>query len=123
MAIDITYREDYIEVRVLDDPSVREILTTVKALRDRDPRKEISDVWIFSEDSIFPMDMIRIVAESILTLCTDTMVGRRSAIVAANAFQKAAFDFVRYEASILPYEVKVFLSPDEAVGWIREQDT
>jgi len=65
-----------------------------------------------------PIDLFPMMAESIYRLCEGGMAGRRSAIVAANALQKATFDFIRYDAHILPYEIGVFTSLEEAVAWV-----
>jgi hypothetical protein len=119
VAIDISYQKEYVEVRVSGKTSAREILAVIKKMRDRDPHKEISDIWIFSEDSMVPLDEFPMMAESIQALCADDMVGCKSALVASGSFQRAALEFIHFEAHVLPYEVRVFTKREEAVKWIR----
>lgn len=58
------------------------------------------------------------IAQEIRSLLTRDFVGNKTAIVAAGEFQKAQLELYRLEASILPFEIRVFRSRDEAVKWL-----
>ena len=87
-------------------------------LSRKDPRKECPDLWLFSEESHVPFAHFNEIARAIKGLIPRDAVGNKTAMVAANAFQKAQIEMYPAEASILPFNIQLFGSRTEAVEWL-----
>jgi hypothetical protein len=109
---------DFLEVELSGETSAGEVLGVIRELRLMDPRKEKSDLWMISPDSIVPVAAFTTIAESIARLCPADIVGKRTAVVVQSRFQKAMLDIYRSEAEFLPFEVGVFDSREQAVEWL-----
>lgn len=119
MAYWIGKKKDFFEVRLLGNTSKFEILEIIRELERRDPGKHFPDIWIIAEGSQVPFVYFREIAETVRSLLPSDAIGNKTALVAASGFQKAQLEMYRSEASILPFEIRVFLSRDEAVEWIK----
>jgi hypothetical protein len=122
MAYQIEKKESFFEVRVLGNTSKPEILEIIRELDRRDRGKHFPDLWIIAKESQVPFVHFREIAEEIRSLLPCDAIGNKTAIVAAGEFYKAQLELYRSEASILPFEIRVFLSRDEAVEWIKNPE-
>ena len=119
MAYRIHEGDGFVEVQISEETSVEELLGVIRELRDRDPRKEISDLWSLSEDSIIPIASFASIVASVAPLCPRDIVGRKTAVVASNELHRAVLDIYRAEAARLPFAIGVFTSREEAVHWLK----
>jgi hypothetical protein len=119
MAYQIKETPDFFEVHVLGESSRWEVLQIVGHLHKRDPRKERSDLWFFSEEASIPFAAFNEIAQMIGKLCRGDFVGARSAIVAAHELQWQEARMYQLESEFLPFELGVFKSRDEAVTWLK----
>jgi len=119
MAYDIQEQDGFFEVRVSGETVPQEILGAVMELRRRDPKKQRGDLWQFSEASQLTFIDFQGMVEAIHHLCTPGMAGGRSAFVSDDEFLRAQAELYRAEASVLPFEFRVFASRDEAVRWLK----
>jgi hypothetical protein len=108
-----------LEVKVWGDTSKQDLLAIIMELQRRDPGKKCMDLWMIDSDCIIPFSEFHRIVEGIHSLCPPGMVGSRSAIVAFDSFQQAQLEMYRAEASILPFEMRVFGSRADAVEWLR----
>jgi hypothetical protein len=106
------------EVSVWGDTCTRELLEAVFELHRCDPGKTCPDLWTIAGECMVPFVEFHRLAEGIRELCPPGMAGRPSAIVAEDGFQQAQIEMFQCEASILPYEVRVFQSRDAALEWL-----
>jgi len=119
MGYEIREKDGYFAVDVRGRTSKYEILQAVRTLDLRDPGKELPDLWRIGKESMLPYKEFREIAEAIHSLCRPGMKGNRTAIVVTDPLQEAEMEMYRQEASILPYEIRVFRSEEEAVEWFR----
>ncbi len=122
MAYEIEKKEDFFEVCVSGNTSRFEVMEIIWELDRRDRGKHFPDLWIIAEKSQVPFVYFREIAETIRSLLPSDAIGNKTAIVAAGEFHKAQLEMYRSEASILPFEIRVFLSRDEAVKWIKNPE-
>ena len=115
----IQERDGFSEIHVSGETSKWEVLKAIRQLRDRDPRKETSDLWVISNTSMVPFAEYSTIVEAVRSLCSSDMIGNKTAIVAADELQKAELDMFRSQAEALPFEMRVFISRDEAVEWLK----
>jgi hypothetical protein len=111
--------DGYVEVSVWGETSKWEVLEVIRELQRRDTRKEVSDLWLLSKECMVPFTEFSEIAEAVKSLCTSGMIGSKSAIVAEDELQRAQLEMYRAEAAILPFEVRVFRSRDDAVQWLK----
>jgi len=121
MPYSIKHHSDLVEVELWGETSVAEVLAAVNELHASYPRKERSDLWNLSRETMVPLSAFPTVIQAIGGLCGGSQVYRRSAIVASGSFQRAMVDMYRTEAACLPFEIGVFQSRDEALKWLREE--
>ena len=114
--------DGFVEVSVWGETSKWEMLEAVWELRLRDPCKKVSDLWIVSGECMVPFDEFPEIAETVQSLCTPGMIGSKSAIVASDELQRAQLELYRAEAAILPFEIRVFRSRDDAVRWLKSSE-
>ena len=119
MSYQIYERDGWIEVQVLEKTSPQELLTAIRDLQRRDPRKEVPDLWTFSEDSIVPYVEFPTIVASVKALCNGELVGCKTALVAKNEFQRVVMDLYRVAAKILRFEIGVFSSREQAIEWLK----
>jgi hypothetical protein len=120
MAFRIEKTEDLIEVHLWGYGDEAEVVNILRKLRGMAPRKEISDLWLISEEYVVPLDaFLRIVKELIGFLSND-MIAKKSAIVVANHFQMAQASLYLEEAKRLPFEIGVFMTREEAIRWLKK---
>jgi hypothetical protein len=118
MAYQIEKKDGFFEVRISGETSKYEILEVIRELDRRDRGKKFPDLWLVAEESQVPLVHFSEIAQGIRSLLPRDAVGNKTAIVAAGEFHKAQLEMYRDEASILPFEIRVFRSRDEAVEWI-----
>ena len=99
--------------------SAKELVSAVGALHEKDPRKEIPDLWLISEESMVPLAEFPGIVASIGGLLSDDLVGCRSAMVVPNELFLRRVQMYQAEAKSLPYELGVFLSHQEALDWLK----
>jgi hypothetical protein len=122
MAYQIEKKENFFEVHVSGTTSKSEIMEIIRELDSKDRGKHFPDLWIIAEESQIPFVYFREIAEEILSLFPRDAIGNKTAMVAAGEFHKAQLETYRSEASILPFEIRVFLTRDEAVEWIKNPE-
>jgi hypothetical protein len=122
MAYQIEKKEGFFEVRISGETSKSEILEVIRELDRRDRGKKFPDLWLVAEESQVPFMHFSEIAQGVRSLLPRDFVGNKTAIVAAGEFQKAQFELYRLEASILPFEIRVFRFRDEAVKWIMSPE-
>ena len=123
MGYKIEKGEAFFEVRLFGDVSRYEILLALAQLVRRDPKKQYPDVWVATPEVQLPLPEHNWVVGKISSLfMMKRPVSRKTAIVASNAFQKAQFDMYREAASVLPADVGVFQSRDEAIAWVQKPE-
>jgi hypothetical protein len=95
-------------------------LKIVHDLYKNDPHKETPDLWILDPNLDFSFHSFPPVIEGILKLVSRGLKkGCRSAILAADEFQRVKVDLFCREAAALPYEIQAFTDRDEATQWLR----
>jgi len=119
MAFRIEKTEDFIEVHLWGNAHESEILVILRKLHEMAPRKEISDLWLLSEEYSLPWDVFLPIVKEVTRLLSPDMVANKSAIVAANHFQMAQAELYLEEAKCLPFETGVFMTREEAIRWLK----
>ena len=109
--------DDHHEVRVHGDTSEHEILDTVMELRNRDPEKDLNDLWILEPGSTVPIFAFQNIVTRVKAVCPDDTVTGKSAIVAPKGLRYAVAELYIEEADSLPFETKVFSSREAALRW------
>ena len=123
MSYEIQKLDDHVEIRLSGEISHWDVLLIFGRLRLMTPRKELSDVWVLSDDCAVPQfASFPTMVQYSTKLMPRDMVLNRSAIVVSNHLQKAQAEMYRREASGLPYEIGVFSDRENAVAWVREKN-
>ena len=120
MAFRIERTEEVIEVHLWGQGRESEILAILGELYKMAPRKEVSDLWLVSEDYVVPWDAFSTIAKQVRGFLSHDMVAKNSAIVVANQFQMVQAELYRNEAQGLPFEIGVFLTREDAVAWLKK---
>jgi hypothetical protein len=123
MGYEIDQRDGFFEITLSGDPTKFEILNAFAELVRRDPQKRYPDIWIVAPEVRIPYMDYSQIAGAIASVHTKPTILKKSAIVAADAFQKAQLELFREEMSSLPLDLQVFQSRDEAVAWIKSPET
>lgn len=119
MAYQIEMKDGFFEVRISGETSKYEVLDVIQELDRRDRGKKFPDLWLVAAESQVPFLHFSEIAQAIRSLLPRDAVGNKTAIVAEGEFLRAQMELYRSEASILPFEIRVFGSRDEAVEWIK----
>jgi hypothetical protein len=119
MAFRIEKKDDLIEVHVWGDAHESEVVAILGKLREMAPRKEISDLWLLSEEYVLPWDIFLPIVEEVRRLLPSDMIANKSAIVVATHFQMAQAQLYLEEAKSLPFEIGAFMTREEALGWLK----
>ena len=119
MPYQIEERDGYVEVSVSGHTSEWEALSIIFQLRMRDPRKTVPDLWTLASESVIHLPAFPLIADAVARLCPPGFAGAKTALVAADGFQKALMETYRDEMRRLPFEMGVFESRDEAVQWLK----
>lgn len=122
MAHEIVKRDGLFEVRILRNISKFELLLILAELILKDPGKRHPDLWIIEAGCRLPYANFKGITEAIGFAFEQPPAARRTAIVAADAFQKEQCELYRSEAAALPLEIRVFLSYEEAVAWLKSPE-
>ena len=122
MGHEIEKRDGIFEVRLFGEVSKFELLLTVAELTIKDPGKRHPDLWIIGPEVQIPYARFKGIAEGIGFAFTKPPASRRTAIVAADEFQQAQCELYQTEASALPLDIRVFLSHEDAVAWIKSPE-
>ena len=122
MAYQIEKKDVFFEVHISGETSKDEVLEVIRELDRKDPGKKYPDLWLIAEESQIPYVHFIEVVQGIQSLLPPGSVGNKTAIVAAGEFYKAQLEMYRSVASILPFEIRVFRSRDEAVKWIMSPE-
>ena len=109
-------------MRISGETSKYEILAVIWELARRDPGKKFPDLWHVAGECQIPFVHLSEIAQGVRSLLPRDAVGNKTAIVAASESQKAEIEWYRSEASILPFEIRVFRSRDAAVEWIMSPE-
>jgi hypothetical protein len=120
MAYQIEYKNGYCEVNVSGETSKAEVVQILRELAQRDPKKEIPDLWVVSPESQVPLVHFADIAKEVGRLLPPGAAGSRSAIVAFGPFHKAQLDMYRYDAAAFPFEFRVFQYRQEAEAWLLD---
>ena len=124
MGYEIEKQDDFFEVRLSGDGSKFVILKAVAALMRRDPRKKHPDVWILAPEFQVPYVEFSAIARALAYVFTQSLVSKRTGIVADNDFQYAQLDLYRLEVCrSIPVDLRIFRSRDAAIAWIKNPDT
>ena len=125
MGFEIQKQDGIFEVCVSGRTSKHEILCAIAELVRRDPGKRHPDLWTVAAGVQVPYPHYAEIAEAIGRVFAQPPISRKSAIVASDDFQKAQLELYRLEASMLPLDIRIFRSRDEAVAWLKspEPDT
>ncbi len=119
MAFRIEKAEDLIEVHVWGNAHESEVLEILRELQAMAPRKEISDLWLISEEYVVPWDSFLPIVKEIKRLLPSGMIAKKSAIVVATHSQMAQAQLYLEEAKCLPFEIAAFMTREEAVRWLK----
>jgi hypothetical protein len=119
MAFRIEKTEDFIEVRLWGNAHVAEIVEILQKLREMAPRKEISDLWLVSEECVVPWDAFLPIVKELTHLLSPDMMANKSAIVVANHFQMAQAELYLEETESLPFQTGAFMTREEAIRWLK----
>lgn len=122
MPCEIHERTGYFEIRVSAPAGKFDVLKAVAELDLRDHGKRLCDLWVFSPDVALSYADFSVTADSIRRMCPPGMKGNRCAIVAGGVFQQAQLELYRAEASVLPFEMRVFGDEAEAILWLKRED-
>ncbi len=121
MTFRIEKKEDLIEVHVWGSAHESEVLEILRKLREMAPRKEISDLWVVSEEYVVPWDLFLPIVNEVKGFVTGDMIGKKSAIVVPTHSQMAQAQLYLEEAKCLPYEVAAFMTREEAIRWLKSE--
>ena len=122
MGHEIEKRDGIFEVRLFGEVSKFELLLTVAELTIKDPGKRHPDLWIIGPEVQIPYVRFKGIAEGISFAFVKLPASRKTAIVAADEFQKEQCELYRLEATVLPLDIRVFLSYEDAVAWIKSPE-
>ena len=122
MGHEIEKRDGFFEVRLFGEPTKFELLLIIAELSIKDPGKRHPDLWVMGAEVLIPYASFRGIAEGIAFAFVTPPVAKKTAIVAADAFQKAQCELFRLEASVLPLDIRVFQSYEEAVAWVKSSE-
>ena len=109
-------KPDFFEVNISGPTSKYEMVEALGLLIRKNPGKTRPDLWTFSEETTMSLEIFSAVSES-LSYATPHPVEPRSALLAANDFQKAQLLLFLPAVKHLPFEIDVFTSRDEALRW------
>jgi hypothetical protein len=119
MAFRIEKVEDFIEVHLWGNADESEVVAILRKLNEMAPHREISDLWLLSEECVVPWDVFLTIVKEVGRLLSPDMIAKKSAIVVASHFQMAQAELYLEEAKRLPYETGVFMTREEAVRWLK----
>ncbi|MCX6996871.1 MAG: STAS/SEC14 domain-containing protein [Kiritimatiellaeota bacterium] len=119
MSYSIEKTPDFVEVHIRGDTSGRDVLTVLEQLTKEYPRKEICDLWVLSSECVIPFGAFSTIVEKLKGAVANDFVGCKTALVVTDAFQMAQAAMYRHEAAALPFEIRVFMSRDQAVEWLK----
>jgi hypothetical protein len=115
----IEKKEDFIEVHLWGNSHESEVVEILWKVHEMAPRKEISDLWLLSEDCVVPWGVFPALVKQVGRLVSPDFIGSKSAIVVVNHFQMAQAKLYLEEAKGLPYETGVFMTREEALRWLK----
>lgn len=122
LTYEIVSKETYVEVHASGTVSHWDLLKIIHQLHRDDPKKTKPDLWVLDENLEFSLYSFPPIIQGIAALIARNAVrnGCRSAILAADEFQKAKVEFYCTEAAaVLPFEIRAFTSCREAVDWLH----
>ena len=119
MAYSIQQENGFVEVKVSGKTSIWEVLLIVRDLHRNDPQKKISDLWCFAGECVIPFVAFPTIVLSILRLLPSSKSMSRTALVMADEIQMAEAAMYLREAQLFPFEIKAFLSKDQAIEWLK----
>ena len=119
MAFRIERTKDFIEVHLWGNGHESEILEILRKLREMAPRKEISDLWMISEEYVVPWDLFLPIVNEVKSFVSSDIIAKKSAIVVANHSQMAQAQLYLEEGQSLPFEMGAFMTREEALRWLK----
>lgn len=120
MTYQIIDKEDYIEVCADGTACHWDLLKVIHKMKQLDAKKEKPDLWILAESLNFSLYSFSPLIQGIQCLLARFAVkkGCKSAILAADEFQKAKIDIYCAEASALPFQLQAFTTRADALAWL-----
>ncbi len=119
MPHEIKQKERFVEIHVTGRMSHWDILKIVHELQKSDPHKEKPDLWVLEPELDLPLHSFPRIVQGILTLVARHAVkGCKSAILAADEFQRMKVELYCFEATSLPYKIRSFTSRQKATDWL-----
>lgn len=117
---EIHQEEQYVEVHAGGSFTHWDLLKIIHQLHKDDPKKEKPDLWVLDRSFELSLYSFPPLVQGILSLIARCAIrkGCRSAILAADEFQKAKVDLYCTEAVELPYEIQSFTSRSQALDWL-----
>jgi hypothetical protein len=119
MAFRIEKTEDFIEIHLSGIAQMSEVAEILQKLHEMAPRKEISDLWLISEECVVPWEAFRPIVKEVTGLLSPDMVPSKSAIVVASHFQMAQAQLYLEETKRLPFKTAAFMTREEAIRWLK----
>ena len=119
MAFRIEKAGDFIEVQVWGSADRSEVVQILRKLHEMTPRKEISDLWLLSEDYVVPWDAFSSIVKELRYLLSADVIANKSAIVVTSHSKMAQARLYLEEAKCLPFDIGVFMTREEAVRWLK----
>jgi hypothetical protein len=124
MGYTIEKLDGFLEVRLSGKGSKLVLFKVIAELMRKDPKKKYPDLWIVDPGFQVPYVEYNGIARALSHVFTKSLVSKKTAIVADNDFQKAQLELYRQELShCLPINMRVFLTIEEAVVWIKTPET
>lgn len=120
MMYEILPQEGYVEVHVSGKVSHWDLLRVVHELHKKDPKKDTPDLWILDQELDFSLHSFPPLVQGLLNLMSRALIknGCKSAILAADEFQRAKIELYCAETAVLPYEIRTFTSRAETLNWL-----
>ena len=119
MAFRIEKGGEFIEVHLWGNGDESEVLHILRKLREMAPRKEISDLWLLSEEYVIPWKAFLPIVKEVARFASDDIIPNKTAIVVASHLQMAQARLYLEEAKRLPFEIAVFMTREEAISWLK----
>ena len=119
MAFRIEKAGDFIEVHLSGNGDKSEVVDILRKLYEMAPRKEISDLWLVSEEYVVPWDAFLPIVMEVTRFLSNDMITNKTAIVVASHLQMAQGRLYLEEAKRLPFAIGIFMTRQEAIRWLK----
>ncbi len=120
MPYTITSHTDFIEVNLTGHASKWDVIQAVGELMVLDPRKEKPDLWTVADGCVIPLAEYPAIVEQLAPLYQKEIACPKSAIVASSAVQRGLAELYKSEATVYPFDMRIFDSRAAALDWFRD---